>query len=266
DETTVKMSKEIEKNVEGLDKTKKQNDQDDKKAKDDIDQCEPGDKKDGDGDDTPMYLLNRDGTVQEIKSDGTLGPPITKTGSDGINEILQPNGKVWRGDGAGAFPGKPFDANATVDSRKLQPGETSDLMHATQLARYARQDYKGGNYASASYVGADGKEIILVGHSGGPHSERSIAYPVLAAGKKDNVQAMYTERAPCNGASHYCEKWLAKHFDSDLDVTHSARYDQNESDKTRNAEHRRYREQLQEWHKANGPTEFPNPDVKPKQK
>ncbi|MFH9498210.1 hypothetical protein ACH4L9_22500 [Streptomyces globisporus] len=61
--TAHSMQKEIEKNVEGIDKTKKSNDESEKDVKKDMEGCSPG-KKDGDGKDVPMYLLAKDGTVQ----------------------------------------------------------------------------------------------------------------------------------------------------------------------------------------------------------
>jgi hypothetical protein len=80
--TAVKMHKEIEKNVHGLDKTKRTNDDKDKEIKERLKKCGP----DTDGDDVPMYLLSKDGTVQELTPDGKL-KPVDKNDNSGIPTV-----------------------------------------------------------------------------------------------------------------------------------------------------------------------------------
>ncbi|MFE4367758.1 nucleic acid/nucleotide deaminase domain-containing protein [Streptomyces sp. NPDC056835] len=52
-----------------------------------------------------------------------------------------------------------------------------------------------------------GKPIILVGDSEGPHSERTIGYPVLRHGEQAKITKVYTEREPCQ-KSPECDQWL----------------------------------------------------------
>nr|WP_037831685.1 hypothetical protein [Streptomyces sp. NRRL S-325] len=92
--TAHSMHKEIEKNVTGLDKTKRSNDETDKHVKGEVDACSPG-KKDDDGKDVPMYLLSKDGTVQQLLPDGTL-KDVDKKDTSGIHDLLESGGKAWR--------------------------------------------------------------------------------------------------------------------------------------------------------------------------
>ncbi|GAA2452208.1 nucleic acid/nucleotide deaminase domain-containing protein [Streptomyces macrosporus] len=251
-----KMSKELEKNVDGLDTTKRSNDKNEKDTK------EKFDKEHCDGDDdVPMYLLNADGTVVRLHPDGT-STPVGGNDQSGIREIMtEPGqkpgeaGRVWR---PRDRENHPFGVSPSKDTKRVQservdPGST-DLSRATQIARYHNQDWGGGNYAAGRYVSDSGKEIIIVGNSEGPHSERTIGYPLLKAGKQDNLTELYTERQPCQGRPSWCDKWTAKHFGEDLQVTHSQKYDNSESRKTRDTEHAEYREWLEKQQKKHGVT------------
>ncbi|MFE2746680.1 nucleic acid/nucleotide deaminase domain-containing protein [Streptomyces scopuliridis] len=250
--TTVKMSKELEKNVTGLDKTKRSNDSTDKDIRDRIGPCDY--KKLRRGDDVPMYLLAKDGSVQELTSSGKL-KPVDATDDSGIQGLLQPNGKAWRP-----------SAKAEKDQTKItqnHPGKVTStkvnayndrLGHATQLARKARGDYKtSNNYASGYYVDpTTGKRLILVGYSQqGLHSERSIGYPLMNKGKEAGLQTVFTERAPCQKGAN-CERWLDKYFASknpSLEVLHSADYNSSVTDgKVRNKPHSEYIEGLKKNH------------------
>jgi hypothetical protein len=95
------------------------------------------------------------------------------------------------------FRVSPSPDNPRVKSRRLEPDEVSDLAYATQLARYAREDYSGRNYAAARYIDANGEPFILISQSKGTHSERIIGYPILKDGNPAGLQAVYTERQPC---------------------------------------------------------------------
>ncbi|NWF29409.1 hypothetical protein HW130_24655 [Streptomyces sp. PKU-EA00015] len=249
--TTLKMSKEIEKNVDGLDKTKKSNDSTDKDVKDKIDKCDY--KKLRHDDDVPMYLLSKDGTVQELLPNGKL-KPLSATDDSGIHDLLQPNGKAWR-------PNKKEQSEQTSITAK-HPGKVTStkinayndrLGHATQLARKAQDNYSyGKNYASGYYVDPNtGKRLILVGYSDGMHSERSIGYPLIKKKKEAGLQAVFTERAPCQKLSN-CERWLDKYFASknpSLEVHHAADYDSSETDsKKRNQPHKDYIDALKKNH------------------
>ncbi|MFF0159184.1 nucleic acid/nucleotide deaminase domain-containing protein [Streptomyces sp. NPDC005263] len=172
------------------------------------------------------------------------------------------DGRVWRPRSTDTdknpFGFSPSDTNPKVKSRRLSPDETNDLAYATQLARYSKKDYKGGNYAAAHYVDSNGESFVLVGHSKGVHSERTIGYPVLRDGDPDGVGPLYTEREPCQESSSWCDQWLAEHFGADKDVTHSVSYDQSAVDGKRpssysiDSEHRDYRKNLEEWHRQHG--------------
>ncbi|MDH2389362.1 nucleic acid/nucleotide deaminase domain-containing protein [Streptomyces sp. HNM0663] len=240
-----------------LKKSRKDHKENDEARKRDFDRC----KVDDEGD-VPMYLLNTDGSVVQLHTDGST-PTRVSGNESGLREILESNGTAWRPRSPEANPYPISDGGPSADrvkSRRLGKGETSDLAYATQLARYSKGDYKGGNYAAARYIGDDGEEVILVGHSKGVHSERTIGYPVLRHGREDNIQALYTEREPCQNPPSWCDQWVAKYFDKDLEVTHSVSYDQNAKDENGNpiskykidAEHREYRRNLEEWHKKHG--------------
>ncbi|MFP8905430.1 WXG100-like domain-containing protein [Streptomyces atacamensis] len=253
-----KMSKELEKNVDGLDTTKRSNDKNEKDTKDKFDNCR---RHDDDDDAVPMYLLNADGTVARLNPDGTSAP-VGSADRSGIREVMtEPGqkpgevGRVWRPRARESHPYgvSPSKDKGRVNSERVAPGST-DLSRATQIARYHNKDWGGGNYAAGRYVNDDGKQIIIVGNSEGPHSERTIGYPLLKAGKQDNLTELYTEREPCQGRPSWCDKWTAKHFGENLEVTHSQRYDNSEPRKTRDTEHAEYRDWLEKQHKKHGIT------------
>ncbi|MEV7283006.1 nucleic acid/nucleotide deaminase domain-containing protein [Streptomyces sp. NPDC093252] len=243
----------LEKHGGKIDESKKEHKKSDTKVKDDLDQCTTDS-------DTPMYLLNADGTVERLNPDGTT-EPVKKTDNSGIRDLMtEPGqkpgeaGRVWRprkGEKGPSYPVSPSKDKATVTSQKVDPG-TTDLSRATQIARYHNQDWGGGNYAAGRYIGNDGNDIILVTNSEGPHSERTLGYPILKAGKQDNLTEIYTERQPCQGRPSWCDKWTAKYFGEDLEVTHSTKYLNSEEAKTRDTEHEKYRNQLEKDQKTGG--------------
>ncbi|MFF0447626.1 nucleic acid/nucleotide deaminase domain-containing protein [Streptomyces sp. NPDC004609] len=239
DETAVKMTKEIEKNADGLDRTKRDNDRDDKKAKDDIDGCQPGKKKD-DGDDTPVYILNLDGSVDKLLPNGTIDRAGLNADDRANLSGIMENGKVWRPPGRKDQQkwNTPKGHSGTVRSTKVDPA-TDELGRATQNARKAHDYYQGANYAAGRYVDPDtGRTSILVGRSDGSyHSEKIIGHPILQKGKESGLQELFTEREPCQ-KSPRCNRWLDSYF-PETNVTHAVRYDQ--SDKaTQNKEHTEY--------------------------
>lgn len=244
-----KMHKELEKNVDGLDKTKRSNDKNEKKTKDDFDRCR---RPDDDDDDVPMYLLNADGTVERLLPDGSTD----KLGSDDRTRLdgIMDNGKVWRPDKRSEREdfAIPKDHEGKVSSTRVDP-YANDLGRATQLARYARNDYTGVNYAAARYIDPEtGKESILVGYSHkSMHSERAIGYPLLHNGKQSGLKEVFTEREPCQKTPS-CDRWLDRYFrpaNPDLKVTHTAEYNQHGgSTYAQNKEHREYVAELKRKH------------------
>ncbi|MGY5105396.1 WXG100-like domain-containing protein [Streptomyces sp. 900105245] len=183
-------------------------------------------------DDTPMYLLSDDGSIRQLHHDGTTSP-VHHTDSSGVNDVLGDKAWYpWNNKGEKQRKGKP--ANGTVTSTKVAPGST-DLARAAQLGRYANRTERpdsyvpGGNYASALHDDGKGNRFILVGASGEAHSERSIGHPLIKNGHEGNVHELYTEREPCQ-KNPKCDKYLAREFPDDLQVTHSSKYDQSEKD------------------------------------
>ncbi|MCX4514513.1 hypothetical protein OHA27_30155 [Streptomyces sp. NBC_01619] len=253
--TAVKMHKEIEKNVDGLDKTKRTNDGTDKDVKEKVDGCSPR-RKDGDGKDVPMYLLAKDGTVQQLLPDGTL-KPVDKDDKSGIHDLLESNGTVWRPESRAekARVGVQDDETAVVKSSRVDPYD-DPLGQATQIARYANNDYESKhNYAAGRYIDPSDsqKEIILVGRSDrGMHSERVIGYPLIHKGKQAGLDEVFTERAPCQKRNSRCDAWLAKHFathNPGLTVTDVVDYDQlNGKREEGNAQHQKYVDGLKKAH------------------
>ncbi|MEU9441935.1 nucleic acid/nucleotide deaminase domain-containing protein [Streptomyces sp. NPDC048304] len=223
-----------------------------------VKRIEAGRHRDGD---TPMYLLNADGSVYQLHHNGDK--TRVRGDEEGLPDVVGNDGKVWRyrqavDGGTNPYPVKePSAGGPKVQSRRLDPDETSDLAYATQLARYAKGDYSNGNYAAAHYVDSNGNKFILVGHSQGVHSERTIGYPVLKFGNKEGIQSLYTEREPCQDASSWCDQWLAQHFDEKLPVTHSHSYDQTRGpdgkrDPNMDAEHKEFIKNLRDWHSRHG--------------
>lgn len=248
DETVVVL----EKHGGKIDASKKEHKKSDEKTKKDLDSCDNGG--------TPMYLLNADGTVELLNPDGTTDP-VKKNDNSGIRDIMtEPGqkpgevGRVWRPrKGEKGYSVKPKKEKGVVTSKPVKAGSTT-LSRATQIARYHNKDWNGGNYAAGRYVDESGKEMILVTNSEGPHSERTMGYPLLKAGKQDNLDSLYTEREPCQGAPSWCDKWTAKYFGEDLNVTHSTRYQNSEPTNIRDVEHEKYRTQLEKDQKAHGVT------------
>ncbi|MEU2441339.1 nucleic acid/nucleotide deaminase domain-containing protein [Streptomyces rubradiris] len=214
----------------------------------------------GDGD-TPMVLLNADGTVERLHADGKKPTRINGDEKD-IPDLVADDGRVWRyrktDPDKNPFPLSPSPDNPKVTSRRLGRGEISELAYATQLARYSKKDYGGGNYAAVHYVDSQGNSFILVGHSKNVHSERTIGYPVLRDGNPQGMRDLYTEREPCQESSSWCDQWLARYFGADQKVTHSHSYDQSPVDGKRpssysiDGEHRAYRKNLEDWHNKHG--------------
>lgn len=66
------------------------------------------------------------------------------------------------------------------------------------------------NFAVGRYIAPEtGKEMILVGDSEGPHSERTLGYPLLKHGKEANLAAVYTEREPCQDPPSAINSWTS---------------------------------------------------------
>ncbi|MFF6779005.1 nucleic acid/nucleotide deaminase domain-containing protein [Streptomyces sp. NPDC012637] len=249
DKKADEMVKTLEDHGGKLDKSKKDHKDHDDHVKDKF-------KCDGDDDEVPMYLLNADGSVKVLNYNGTTSS-VSPTDDSGIWDIMEKDGTVWR-----PAPREKHGFNVPagrtgpkVTSTKIAPGST-DLSRATEIARYAKQDYSGSNFAAGRYIDpATGKELILVGDSGGPHSERTIGYPLLKNGKEANLAAVYTEREPCQ-LSPKCDQWLDLHFKSknpNLEVTHANDYDQSQKNLyQRDKEHREYMAELEKRHKAQG--------------
>lgn len=250
DKKADEMVKTLEDHGGKIDKSKGSHKDHDDDVKDKLQKC---------GDDAgavPMYLLNADGTVKVLNYDGSTDH-VSKTDKSGIWQFLEKDGTVWR-----PAPREKHDFNVPtgrtgpkVASTKITPGST-DLSRATEIARFAKQDYTGSNFAAGRYVNPEtGDPIILVGDSEGPHSERTLGYPLLKHGKEGNLAAVYTEREPCQ-LSPKCDQWLDLHFKSknpDLEVTHANTYDQSEKNLyKRDKEHRDYMAELEKRHKAQG--------------
>ncbi|MFI7387363.1 nucleic acid/nucleotide deaminase domain-containing protein [Streptomyces sp. NPDC049813] len=183
-------------------------------------------------DSTPMYLLSDDGTIRHLHPNGTT-TPVAHNDSSGVTDVL--GDKAW-------YPWNNTEKqrknkrgkSGTVSSTKVAPGST-ELARATQLGRHANRSERrdsyvpGGNYASALHDDGKGNRFILVGASGEAHSERSIGHPLIKKGHEGNVGELYTEREPCQ-KNPKCDKYLAREFRDDLEVTHSQKYDQHEKD------------------------------------
>jgi len=228
----------LEKHGGKIDDSKKEHKKTDKKTKDDIDNC--GDIR--------TYLLSADGTVQRLDPDGQLRS-LDTTDKDRLDGILD-NGKAWRPQTRRdqADTSVPNTHTGKVSSTKVDP-YTDELGQATQLARYARNDYSGNNYAAGRYIDPDGNgESILVGYSEkSMHSERSIGYPLLHNGKQSGLKEVFTEREPCQ-LKPSCDRWLDRHFPQAKTVHHTNTYDQTVPRHQRDTEHQQYMDELRKAH------------------
>ncbi|MEU8763941.1 nucleic acid/nucleotide deaminase domain-containing protein [Streptomyces sp. NPDC048659] len=243
------MVKTLEDHGGKIDKSKTSHKDHDDDVKEELEKC-------GDDKEVPMYLLNADGSVQRLNYNGTTSA-LDPGDKSGIWDVVEKDGTVWRPADRERHPytapvGK---GNPKVTSTKIAPGST-DLSRATEIARYAKDDYGGTNFAAGRYIDPKtGKPIILVGDSEGPHSERTIGYPLLKKNLEANLTAVYTEREPCQ-LSPKCDQWLHKHFQSKnpaLEVTHTNSYDQsNKSLWDRDKEHRAYMTALEAKQKSQG--------------
>ncbi|MEN8655702.1 hypothetical protein ABCR94_35300, partial [Streptomyces sp. 21So2-11] len=171
----------LEKHGGKIDQSKKDHKKIDEDVERDLDRC-----KVKDGDDVPMYLLSKDGTVQELTPEGNL-KPVEKNDNSGILGLLESNGKAWRPTtrGESADYRVSDEDKGRVKSEKVDPNK-DELGQATQLARYANNDYETKrNYAAGRYIDPETKkEITLIGASDrGMHSERVIGYSLLHKGK-----------------------------------------------------------------------------------
>ncbi|MER6774677.1 nucleic acid/nucleotide deaminase domain-containing protein [Streptomyces bacillaris] len=252
DKKADEMVKTLEDHGGKIDSSKNTHKKTDEDRKRDFEKCKVDDDDD---DDVPMYLLNADGSVKVLHPDGSTGE-VAKADKSGVWGFLEKDGTVWR-----PAHREKHDFNVPrgrtgpkVTSTQIDPGST-DLSRATEIARFAKQDYGGSNFAAGRYIEPEsGNEIILVGDSEGPHSERTIGYPLLKHGKEANLSEVYTEREPCQ-LSPKCDQWLDVHFKSknpDLEVTHANSYDQTDKTSKRDEEHRAYMRELEKRHKAQG--------------
>ncbi|CAL9282666.1 nucleic acid/nucleotide deaminase domain-containing protein [Streptomyces sp. NPDC050585] len=247
----------LEKHGGKIDASKKEHKKADTESKEDIDSCKvPGD--------VPMYLVNLDGSIVELHTNGTT-TPVGKNDDSGIHLLMTEDGgkRAWRprdGD-TNPYP-VGVDDTKRVESKPIAPGST-DLARATQTARYAKKDWTGNNYAAGRFIDDKGHDFILVGHSKSVHSERAIGYPLLKANQKEHLKSLYTEREPCQKPPSYCDRWTAKWFGEGIPVTHSQSYDQSlpkREDETDykyrrrvDAEHIEYRKNLKNWYKTHTP-------------
>ncbi|WP_308030983.1 nucleic acid/nucleotide deaminase domain-containing protein [Streptomyces sp. CoH27] len=199
--------------------------------------------------DVRTYLLHTDGSVQRLHSDGNLHP-LDSTDRHRLHGVLDANGRAWR-------PQTRRDQDETkvpnshtgkVHSTKVDP-YTDELGQATQLARYARNDYDGNNYAAGRYIDPEGRGTsILVGYSeDGMHSERSIGYPLLHRKTQSGLKEVFTEREPCQKKPS-CDRWLNLRFRATTTVHHYNSYDQSLPRHTRDKEHKAYMEELRLHH------------------
>ncbi|WP_405418305.1 nucleic acid/nucleotide deaminase domain-containing protein [Streptomyces microflavus] len=228
----------LEKHGANIDTAKKDHKNTDKKVKEDIDGCT----------DVRTYLLDADGTVRRLEADGDL-KALDSTDNQRLDGILD-DGKAWRPptrkDREEVSVGDTHTGKVT--STKVDP-YTDELGQATQLARYARNDYEGNNYAAGRYIDPDGRgESILVGYSkNSMHSERSIGYPIMHNEKQSGLKEVFTERAPCQKRPR-CEAWLDKHFPEAKTVHHTNEYDQSIPRHKRDIEHQKYMAELKARH------------------
>ncbi|MEV6652039.1 nucleic acid/nucleotide deaminase domain-containing protein [Streptomyces sp. NPDC051219] len=251
DKKADEMVKTLEDHGGKIDKSKRDHHDHDMDRKRELEKCKDGDD---DGDDVPMYLLNADGSVQELLPNGTTRG-VTKTDDSGILNILEKDGTIWRPPKRGNPYTVPVGRTGPrVKSNPIAPGSTP-LSRATEIARFAKKDYGGTNFAAARYVNPEtGKPIYLVGDSEGPHSERLIGYPLLRHGEEGNITKVYTEREPCQ-LSPKCDQWLDLHFKSKnpaLEVEHANSYDQSDRSSARDKDHRDYMNALQKRHQQQG--------------
>lgn len=186
-----------------------------------------------------MSLLDADGDLHRL--DGTDRQRL-----DGILD----NGKAWRPQTRRdqADTSVPNTHTGKVRSTKVDPYH-NELGQATQIARYARHDYSGNNYAAGRYIDPDGRgESILVGYSEkSMHSERSIGYPLLHNGKQSGLREVFTEREPCQ-LKPSCDRWLDRHFPQATTVHHTNDYDQTVPRHRRDLQHQQYMAELQKAH------------------
>ncbi|MEV0777226.1 nucleic acid/nucleotide deaminase domain-containing protein [Streptomyces sp. NPDC050428] len=228
----------LEKHGGKIDRSKREQKERDEKTKRDIDDCK----------DVRTYLLDADGTVRRLEADGDL-KALDSTDKERLHGVLN-DGKAWR---PSSRPEReelsvPDTHTGKVTSTKVDP-YTDELGQATQLARYARNDYEGNNYAAGRYIDPDGRgESILVGYSkNSMHSERSIGYPLLENKKQDGLKEVFSERAPCQKRPR-CEAWLDSHFKKLETVHHANDYDQSVPRHKRDVEHQNYMAELKSRH------------------
>jgi Xanthomonas XOO_2897-like deaminase len=171
----------------------------------------------------PVYLVDDDGQVHLLAADGS--GQVIRRGEEtsGIDGLLDEDGRIPR-EGRADYPlarDNPSVAGSRVASTKVPAGDPG-LPEATLRARRYAQDGTLKNYAAVSYD-EEGKAFVLVGRSNGPHSETVVGVPLLRNGMAGGVKDLYTERAPCHVAQHYCGEWLHKYF-AGASVTHSFEY------------------------------------------
>jgi hypothetical protein len=172
----------------------------------------------------PVYLMKDDGTVLKLGKDGSTHEIKAGEESSGIDALLDKDGKIVpqsRGKEYRLKRDPKGVEGPRVHSTPVDPAE-GELPQATLRARRALGDGGGTNYAAAKYD-AEGGKFILVGRSGGPHSESTVGIPFLRKGMGNGVTHLYTERAPCRVAQHFCGEWLHQYFKGTT-VTHAFQY------------------------------------------
>ncbi|MFB7344768.1 nucleic acid/nucleotide deaminase domain-containing protein [Streptomyces hydrogenans] len=245
DKKADEMVKTLEDHGGKIDKSKTTQKETDQEQKKKIDSC---DDVDGDDGGVRTYLLNADGSVQRLYSNGATDD-LDDADKTRLNGVVLNDGKVWipktKNDKTEIY--SKSDHPDKAKSQQVKFDSTDELVKATQAARIARDDYKGTNYAAGRYVAPDGKESILVGYSNkGGHSERMIGRPLIHNKKQEGLTEVFTEREPCKKPPN-CARWLDYHFKQDLKVTHVADYYTSDG-KTTNKQHTQYVEYLKKLH------------------
>lgn len=145
------MVKTLEDHGGKIDKSKRDHKGNDKDRERDFEKC----GKDDD-DDVRTYLLATDGTVERVLPNGDI-KPLDRVDEDRLGGIIN-DGKAWRPGSRREQEdsGVPGTHKGKVASTKVDP-YSDRLGQATQLARFARNDYGGSNYAAGRYVDPDGR-------------------------------------------------------------------------------------------------------------
>ncbi|XQE90469.1 nucleic acid/nucleotide deaminase domain-containing protein [Streptomyces microflavus] len=243
EEKAHEMVKTLEDHGGKIDKSKREQREEDERRKKEFEKC----KVDGD-DDVRTYLLNADGSVQRLDESGRTSSLDTEDRTR-LNGVVLNDGKAW-------IPSTPKEKSefyadsqasgpdSVAEDRLRQPGRPGpgDASRQDRAGRLQGNQLRCRPVHRARREGVHPRRLQQQERALRTHDRT----PTPAQRKGGNLTEVFTEREPCR-KNPECARWLDFYFKQDLKVTHVADYYTPEG-KTTNTEHTKYLDHVKKLH------------------